>query len=150
LCCANLSDTTLTGAHLICTNFSDANLSGANLSYANLSYACLRDVDLNDAILNGAILNNVDLNGAKSVPYIPYSCPNFGAFIGFKKAGNKIVVLEIPEDAKRLSSTGRKCRCNKAKVLRIENVDGTDSGLNEICSNYDEQFIYKVGEAVSV
>ena len=71
-------------------------------------------------------------------------------FIGFKKASLHIVVLEIPEDAKRLSSTGRKCRCDKAKVLEIQNYDGTKSDLTEVSSDYNRMFIYKVGEMVSV
>jgi len=102
------------------------------------------------ADLCGANLRGADLCDAKNVPYIPYSCPDFGIFIGFKKANNHIVVLEIPEDAKRLSATGRKCRCNKAKVLEIQNIDGTASGLTEIKSDYDSYFIYRIGEIVSV
>ena len=71
-------------------------------------------------------------------------------FIGFKKAGGYIVVLEIPEDARRLSATGRKCRCDKARVLEIQNPDGTKADIDAVHSNYDEGFIYKVGETVSV
>lgn len=43
-----------------------------------------------------------------------------------------------------------KCRCSKAKVLSITEPDGSDSGITEICSDRDENFIYKVGETVSV
>jgi len=106
--------------------------------------------NLCNANLYGANLCGADLRDAKNVPYIPYSCPDFGIFIGFKKANNHIVVLEIPEDAKRLSATGRKCRCNKAKVLEIQNIDGTASELTEIKSDYDSYFIYRIGEIVSV
>ena len=59
-------------------------------------------------------------------------------------------MLEIPEDAKRLSATGRKCRCNKAKVLEIQNLDGTKADINEVRSDYTAAFIYRVGETVSV
>ena len=111
--------------------------------------------DLYRANLSGADLSGADLSGAnlyraKNVPFIPYACPDFGMFIGFKKAHGHIVVLEIPEDARRLSGTGRKCRCNKAKVLQIQNLDGAESGLTEIVSNYSSEFIYRVGEVVSV
>ena len=61
-----------------------------------------------------------------------------------------IVVLEIPEDAKRLSATGRKCRCDKAKVLGIQNIDGTRSNLTKVVSDRTDDFVYKVGEIVSV
>lgn len=59
-------------------------------------------------------------------------------------------VLEIPFDAKRSSATSLKCRCNKAKVLRIENLDGTKSDEQFVSSDRDENFIYTTGEIVSV
>ena len=122
-----------------------ADLYGADLSGANL-----RGADLYGADLSGANLYGANLRGADNVPFIPYACPDFGMFIGFKKAHGYIVVLEIPEDAKRLSATGRKCRCDKAKVLQIQNLDGTESGLTEIASSFTDSFIYKVGEVISV
>ena len=97
-----------------------------------------------------ADLSGADLSGAENVPYIPYACPDFGMFIGFKKASGYIVVLEIPEDAKRLSATGRKCRCNKAKVLEIQNIDGTKANVTKVASDYDSNFVYEVGKTVSV
>ena len=97
-----------------------------------------------------ADLRSADLSGAQNVPFIPYACPDFGMFIGFKHAGDYIVVLEIPEDAKRLSATGRKCRCNKAKVLEIQNLDGTKADVTEVRSDHDYNFIYEVGETVTV
>ena len=102
------------------------------------------------ADLREAYLREADLSGAKNVPYIPYACPDFGTFIGFKKASGYIVVLEIPEDAKRLSATGRKCRCNKAKVLEIQNVDGAKANVTKVASGYDSNFVYEVGKTVSV
>lgn len=117
-----------------------ADLSGANLSGANLTRA-----DLTRADLYGA-----DLSRAKNVPFIPMACPDTGSFIGFKKASGRIVVLEIPADARRLSATGRKCRCDKALVIRIEEMDGTTSDLTEVVSDRDSSFVYKVGKMVSV
>lgn len=122
-----------------------ANLCGADLREANLCGADLRGADLRRAELYGA-----DLREAKNVPFIPYICPDFGAFIGWKKANRHIVCLEISENAKRLSGTTRKCRCNKAKVLSIFNLDGSESGLIEIGSDHDREFIYRVGEMVQV
>ena len=142
---ANLSGADLSGADLSRANLYRANLSGADLSGADLYRANLSGADLSGADLSGA-----NLYRAKNVPFIPYACPDFGMFIGFKKAHGHIVVLEIPEDARRLSGTGRKCRCNKAKVLQIQNLDGAESGLTEIVSNYSSEFIYRVGEVVSV
>ena len=127
-----------------------AYLRGADLRGAYLAGANLRGADLRGADLAGANLTGADLRGAKNIPFIPYSCPDFGMFIGYKKASGYIVELEIPEDAKRLSATTRKCRCDKAKVLRILNTDKTIADITEVKSNYDNSFIYKVGEVVSV
>ena len=97
-----------------------------------------------------ADLSGADLRWAKNIPFIPYSCPDFGMFIGFKKASGYLVVLEIPEDAKRCSATGRKCRCDKAKVLDIKNLDGSCANIKSVKSNYDPDFIYEIGKIASV
>ena len=147
---ADLRRADLSGADLSGADLSGADLSGADLRRADLSGADLRRADLSGADLSGADLRRADLSGAKNVPYIPYTCSDFGMFIGFKKASGYIVVLEIPEDAKRLSATGRKCRCNKAKVLEIQNIDGTKANVTKVKSDYDSNFVYEVGKTVSV
>ena len=147
---ADLREADLRGADLYGADLYEANLRGADLRGADLYEADLRRANLYGADLYEADLRGADLRGAKNVPYIPYSCPDFGMFIGYKKASGYIVELEIPEDAKRLSATTRKCRCNKAKVLRILNTDRTIADITEVKSSYDNSFIYKVGEVVSV
>ena len=147
---ANLSGANLSGAYLNGADLRGADLNGANLSGANLSGAYLNGADLRGAYLGRANLNGAYLGGAKNVPFIPYACPDFGMFIGFKKAYGYIVVLEIPEDAKRLSATSRKCRCDKAKVLEIQNIDGTKANVTKVKSGYDSGFVYEVGKTVSV
>ncbi len=107
--------------------------------------------NLDGVNLNGASLNGASLKGAKNIPFIPIRCPEYGAFIGWKKAsGSSIVKLQITEDAKRSSATTDKCRCNKAVVLAIENIDGTPYASNEVRSNFKRDFTYKVGETVTV
>ena len=123
-----------------------ADLRGADLYGADLYGADLRGADLYGADLYGADLRGADLYGAENVPFIPYACPDFGMFIGFKKAHGYIVVLEIPENAKRLSGTGRQCRCDRAKVLEIQNLDGTKADIEEVRSDYDYNLMYRVGE----
>ena len=147
---ADLRDADLSYANLHYADLRNADLRDADLSYANLSYACLSYADLSGANLSGANLRGANLSGAKNVPFIPYVCPDFGTFIGYKKASGYIVELEILEDAKRLSATTRKCRCDKAKVLRILNFDRTVADVTEVRSSYRISFIYKVGEIVSV
>ena len=127
-----------------------ADLRNANLRNADLRYADLRNANLRNANLRYADLRYADLRYAKNIPFIPYACPDFGMFIGYKKASGYIVELEIPEDAKRLSATTRKCRCNKARVLRILNYDRTVADVTEVRSNYNSAFVYKVGDIVSV
>ena len=121
-----------------------ANLRGANLLGANL-----RDANLRDANLLGANLLGANLLGAKNVPFIPITCPDSGSFTAWKKAHGQIVKLLIPEDARRSSATGRKCRCDKAVVVAIETVSGESAELDEIASDHDDTFIYKVGETVT-
>lgn len=147
---ADLRGANLYGADLYEADLREADLRGADLRGANLCVADLYGANLYVANLYGANLYGANLRGAKNVPFIPYSCPDFGMFIGYKRASGYIVELEIPEDAKRLSATTRKCRCNKAKVLRILNTDRTIADITEVKSNYDNSFIYKVGEIVSV
>ena len=142
---AYLSGADLNGAYLGGADLGRAYLSGADLRGADLGRA-----DLSGANLRGADLRGANLRGAKNVPFIPYACPDFGMFIGFKKAYGYIVVLEIPEDAKRLSATSRKCRCDKAKVLEIQNIDGTKANVTKVKSGYDSGFVYEVGKTVSV
>ena len=152
---ANLSGANLYGADLSRADLSRANLSGADLSGADLYGANLSGADLSGANLSGADLtranlSGADLSGAKNVSFIPMACPDTGSFIGFKKASGHIVMLGIPEDARRLSATGRKCRCDKAIVIRIQEMDGTTSDLTEVVSDHDSSFVYKVGKMVSV
>ena len=102
------------------------------------------------ANLRGADLSRADLSEVKNLS-VPMACPEEGSFIGFKKCrNNKIVKLEIPSDSLRCSATGRKCRCSKAKVISITNLDGTNANINVAISNKDPNFIYKVSETIEV
>ena len=145
----------LRGANLCGADLCDADLSSANLCGADLCNANLHDADLRGADLHSANLHSADLCGAKNTDKIawnahtafyPLQCPETGSFIGYKKAAGKIIMLEICADAKRSSATSRKCRCSKAKVLSITHLDGSDSGLTEVRSNYSKEFVYRVGE----
>ena len=84
------------------------------------------------------------------MPFVPMACPDTGCFTAWKKASGYIVKLFIPSDAKRLSATGRKCRCDKATVIAIENIDGTPAEVTEVCSNYDKYFVYKIHAHLTV
>ena len=144
-----------------------ANLRGANLREADLREADLREADLREADLYGADLYGANLYGANLSranlsgaeielelinKFYPICCPEVGSFIAWKKVrGNLIVKLEVTETAKRSSAFGRKCRCSEAKVLDIQNLDGTSAdNVTVAYSTYDSNFAYRVGEMVWV
>lgn len=137
-------------ANLAYTDLAHTSLAYTNLEYANLSYANLEYADLSYAKLVG-----VNLANAFNIPFIPMACPTEGSFIGWKKANDGdgkqevIIKLFIPEDARRSSSTGRKCRCDKSKVMSITSLDGRFQH-KKAYSGYDPNFVYEVGEEVSV
>lgn len=164
LCETDLCEADLCGADLRWGDLSGANLSRATFYKANLQLAYLRWADLRMtnfrlANLSGADfykadlyktdLHLADLHGAKNI-YFPIACPEKGSFTAFKKARGYIVELEIPADALRSSSTTRKCRCSKAKVISITNLDGTPSDIKSVASRLNSKFIYTIGETVEV
>ena len=154
LCWADLSGTDLRWANLIGTDLIGANLSGANLSGSDLRRSDLRGADLREANLSGTNLSGTDLRWVQHIEsaqnlFYPLTCPEKGEYTAFKKAGGKIVELRIPADAKRLSATGRKCRANKAVVISITTLEGDPAG-NEVRSDHDKSFAYRVGETVEV
>ena len=139
---ANLRGANLCGADLCGADLRDADLRGADLCGADLCGADLRDADLRDANLRGA-----NLRGAKGAYF---ACPSEGEFIGWKKASGYIVKLLIPDDARRSSSTSAKCRCDKAFVVEIQNIDGTVADVDVVSSDYDDKFLYAKGAQVEV
>jgi uncharacterized protein YjbI with pentapeptide repeats len=171
----NLREANLYGANLIYVNLNNSALNNADLREANLyrAFCCytnlcgvdLRNADLSEADMYGANLRDTNLFGVNlknaNIIYVeisedtkidyPIACPEIGSFIGYKKAVCEYIVkLQICEDAKRSSATTKKCRCSKALVLAIENIDGSDSGLQEIESIYNPSFVYRVGKIVEV
>ena len=144
---ADLHDADLHGAYLRGANLRGANLHDANLGGADLGYAYLGDADLGYAYLGDADLHDAYLRGAKNIPFIPFACPSDGEFIGWKKVSGKLVRLLIPSDARRSSATSNKCRCDKAKVLEITYLDG--SNPIESITNFNYAVTkYVVGEMV--
>ena len=139
------------------TNLSDADLRGADLRGANLMGADLSDTDISDADLRGTNLWDTDLSNTNlknvktNINTIGYNlaCPEEGSFIGYKRASGCMVKLLILDDAKRSSATTYKCRCDKAKVLDIEDAN-TDKKKKKTKSDYDPEFIYRVGEIITV
>ena len=162
---ANLFSSNLYLANLAYANLDSANLANANLGFADLTHSILCYANLSNADLINAHLIESDLNMAfcdntnlNNVVGLNDQCPKIGSFIGWKscillkdtETLPYIVKLEILEDAKRSSSTGKKCRCSKAKVLDIQNLDGTKADIDEVQSWHDPSFKYRIGEIVEV
>ena len=147
--CADLSYADMRGTILCRADMRDSRMMRSDLSECDLWCAVMAKADI-----RGAIFDNCNLSDASDVPYIPMVCPEEGSFIGWKKAYGEheeyIVKLLIPEDARRSSSTCRKCRCDKAEVLAIETLDGQSAPITCVHSTYDNDFIYTVGDTVEV
>ena len=157
----DLSGIDLYGINLSCADFTCSCLNNAILKNANLSASIFYCTELTNANLSGAILTGANFDGATTtniditnVIGLNDHCPKEGSFIAWKKCigdNNKIpyiVKLEIPTDAKRSSSTSNKCRCSKAKVLEIQNLDGTVADIDKVYSYFNLDFEYKVNEIV--
>ena len=147
--CADLGYANLSGANLSGANLDGADLKSTDLRGTNLGHVNLWSADLSGADLSGANLWSADLSCVKNI-FFPMACPEKGSFIAFKKAGCYIIELFIPSNAKRCSATSRKCRCSKAKVISITTPSGDKTNITEVHSNYDPNFIYKLGEYVEV
>jgi uncharacterized protein YjbI with pentapeptide repeats len=148
-------------ADLSNADLKDADLRGADLSNADLRDADLRDADLRGADLRDADLRGADLRGADLID-ADFSSANlyesiFDALekirkgiileepmIGYKKCHTHIVTLEIPVGAIVFSINNGKCRTNKAKVLAVSD------GLDKVASNWDNNFIYRIGEEKTI
>jgi uncharacterized protein YjbI with pentapeptide repeats len=152
---ANLSSADLSGANLSSANLFRVNLSGADLSGVNLFRADLSRADLSQANLSGADLSRVTLSGAN------LSCANLsnaknrewaeaqtsilpeGNIVGWKQCKNGVIVkLLVTQKVRRSNATGRKCRAESAKVLRV-------FGATEGISIHDGKTVYRKGETVT-
>lgn len=173
LVCARMDDSDLRDARLTKTDASFSNFDGADLRgvsifeskldyarfiYANLEMSTMVDCSCEYIALQGANLSRAAIANCKfvnctcdaSTAFFTLQCPEEGAFIAWKRCSDWIVKLQVTERAKRSSATSRKCRCSEALVLDIQNLDGTTSNLNSVCSDYDSSFVYRVGKIVRV
>lgn len=149
----NFNKTKIYSNDLLRGLFTNCTLTNVRLVNTNLAKAEIRKCKLDNIIAN------------PFTSFYNLQCPEEGSFIGFKKAyintmpNNKtdlsvlpvIVKLQITEDSLRSSSTSRKCRCSKAKVLSISYLDGTECPEDTIAySEYNNYFVYKVGEILEI
>ena len=138
------------------TKFENCDLSGSSFAYADLFAADLRTCNLSGSNFDGADFFAALLWEAKldnlfvtdRTKFFRNYCPEEGYIFGYKKCFNeRMVQLLIPKDAKRCSSTTNACRCDKARVVAITDVNKKES-YKEAMSFVDPNFIYRLGEMV--
>ena len=157
---AVVSDTTFNSSDIVKVNFTNsqintssfnfANINSSTFNYAILSKVCVYMSGIWNTIFEnvkcyGCNINNVESN---KIPYVSLACPSEGSFIGWKVIDGCLIKLLIPEDAKRSSATTHKCRCSKAKVLDIINLQTNKVEKVLLNTNYYPNIIYKIGEMV--
>lgn len=140
-----------------------------------LEHCYFPDQDLSSVKWFECDFGGMNFSETKSEPNIPLVCPETGSFIAYKKVikglypninnynihnylrrwtyecKNAVIAkLEIPESALRCSSTSRKCRASKAKVLEFQDLDGNHLDISLCHSVHNPSFIYEVGNEVEV
>ncbi|SLM85851.1 MULTISPECIES: DUF5758 domain-containing protein [Vagococcus] len=130
-------------------DFSSTNLKGAIFLGATLNNCCFNHANVDQTNFRHSLIVDCQLDNLKNKEkafYLNLSCPETGAFIAYKQCMDfRMVQLLIPSDAKRSSATNNTCRCDKAKVLSIKNIDYTQT-YDDAQSLVDENFIYHQGE----
>ena len=151
---ANLQIADLQKAYLQKADLRNANLQKADLQKAYLQNANLQNADLRNANLQKADLRNANLRDAKETSLIiarTYVAPETGAYIGWKKCNNGVIVkLQIQDNSERSNATGRKCRARY--VIDLGHYDRDRNALPDnhiaITDTYNERTEYKKGKEV--
>lgn len=158
--CVDFSKAIFDSCRFFNAAFVDCNFEGADIYHSHFHNCKFTRCNFRLAKFTDAFFDLSEFIDVSNVPFIPMACPDTGAFIGWKKAmcfsGFKeerkavIVKLLIPDDAKRSSGLGRKCRCDKAIVLEVQDLDGTRLSDDTIAmSIQDNSFGYIVGRTVT-
>ena len=156
LSCADLWNSDFTEALFYGTFFDGADVSGSNFKFADT-------IDCNDFYAKDQMIHK-GLKGVGSAEnpifHIPMACPSHGAFIGWYGVGytapitvthgkrtSWVLKLEIPEDARRCSAEGEICRCDKAKLVELQDLAGNVLEDQEVTISYNmQEYTLKVGE----
>ena len=139
------SETDFYGSSLRMASFFRTDLRKTNFSYADLSSADLLEADFYKSTLCGAWFGNT-----KNMPYIPTWLP-VESFIGWVKVVGEeesyIVKIKILNESQRTRGVGDICRCDRALVLEIQDLEGHKLDIEEI--EYHDKtsvLIFKVWE----
>lgn len=149
---SNLSESIFTGSRFEHVNFDSANLRKAVLKSCDMRYANFHNADCRGTHFECTIMECSNHEGIiidDETKNYKMHCPETGAFLGYKKCFNDLLVtLLIPADARRVCSTTRPCRCDKAKVINITSMDYKEHYTEawSLCASGD--FKYTLGEYV--
>jgi hypothetical protein len=96
----------------------------------------LSNSDFLEASLRKSVFCGCPLSGVKNIPvFIPTYLPE-GDFIGWVKVigenENYIIKIKVLNDSKRTRGMGDICRCDKALVLSIQDLEGNELDVEEI------------------
>ena len=165
---ANLTGASFEGALLDNVDFSGADLTNVCFTRARFECVNLSDANMQNAAMKciefGSVTTNKNTNLSMSL-----RCPSSGSFIGWKKAFYDdeptmyyddraqyysfcIVKILVPEDAKRSSAFGEKCRCDKAIILGAYDYE-TGRPLDKsavIRSARSFDFTYHIGDTITI
>lgn len=148
----NLSNCDFTGSRFEHVNFDSANLQKSLLKNCDMRYANFHNADCRGTKFSCTIMECSNHEGIiidDATENYRMHCPEKGAFLGYKKCFNDLLVtLLIPADARRVCSTTRPCRCDKAKVINITSFDYKEHYKEawSLCASTD--FKYTLGEYV--
>ena len=150
---SNLQNCNFTGTRLEHIIFDNADLRNAILKDCDMRFASFKNADCRGTEFLGTVMEGSNHDGIivdDTTKHYKMACPETGAFLGYKKCFNDLLVtLLIPEDAKRVSATTRPCRCSKAKVINITSFDYKDhyTEAYSLCGPGGD-FKYALGEYV--
>lgn len=143
---SELINSVFVDCYMMETSFCDAKVKSEfyriDFTQADFSYANLYNSSFKHCIFDNVIY---DMQTA----FFTLQCPEEGDFIGYKKCRDNVIV-KLLITGKRSSATSRKCRCSEAKVLEISKDPWTGLVPPYAVSKYDFNFVYRVGETVSV
>lgn len=129
--------------------FLNCRFNNCNFNYCNIYQADFKNTIFYNCSFHGTKFQYI-ANLPKSLDEQLTITPE-GDLIVYKKAWGRnyaaIVTLLIPKKAKRCSATGRKCRAEYAKVLKIES-ERSGRPVKSAHSEHDTTFKYEVGKIV--
>lgn len=124
------SESDFYGSSLRMTSFFRTKLDRTNFGWCDFGHADLLEADFYKATLCGAAFGD-----ARNVPYIPTWLP-VESFIGWVKVIGEtesyIVKIKVLNESQRVRGVGDICRCDKALVLEIQDLEGNKLDIEEI------------------